>query len=89
MQGNPQDYYFIDDKGNLVPPPGPDQPRGNVYPPDATEPDRRPEPGGQANSGQAAPAASDDFLERATGGMAPPRRNPPPSTARGIQAQQP
>ncbi|MBO0748818.1 MAG: PBP1A family penicillin-binding protein, partial [Porphyrobacter sp.] len=39
MQGNPQDYYFIDENGNLVPPPGPDQPRGNAYPPDATEPD--------------------------------------------------
>jgi penicillin-binding protein 1A len=89
MQGNPQDYYFIDENGNLVPPPGPDQPRSNAYPPDAIEPQRQPPPYGQQQGpGRAAPpAASDDFLERATGGaaprdQAPPRRpapgNPPP-----------
>ncbi|MGZ3246034.1 MAG: transglycosylase domain-containing protein [Croceibacterium sp.] len=85
MQGNPQDYYFIDENGNLVPPPGgPDQPRGNVVPPDATEPDRRPPPGGQP-VGPPPQAASDDFLQRATGNSAPrepvPRRpaQAPPS----------
>ncbi|HSQ96483.1 MAG TPA: PBP1A family penicillin-binding protein [Croceibacterium sp.] len=70
MQGNPQDYYFIDENGNLVPPPGPDQQRGNAVPPDATEPDRRPQPGGQP-VGPPPQAASDDFLQRATGNSAP------------------
>src|SRR6478735_2547621 len=69
MQGNPQDYYFIDENGNLVPPPGPEQPRGDVVPPDAAEPDRRPPPGGPG--APPTQAASDDFLQRATGGGAP------------------
>jgi len=82
LQGNPQDYYFIDDNGQLVPPPGQDQPRGNAYPPDAAEPDRRPEPGGQQPAAGPPPsAASDDFLNRATGGAGPrdqaPRRPMP------------
>jgi penicillin-binding protein 1A len=93
LQGDPQDYYFIDDKGNLVPPPGPDEPRGNLYPPDATEPSRRPEPGGQPNSGPPPAAASDDFLRRATGGAGPrdqiPRRAMPPVPARNAPPQQP
>ena len=64
--GDPEDYYFIDEEGNLISPPGPDEPRGLPFPPgeEAIEPQRRPEPGGEP----APPAASDDFLERATGG---------------------
>jgi penicillin-binding protein 1A len=93
MQGDPQDYYFIDENGNLVPPPGPDQPRGNVYPPDATEPDRRPQPGGAPAGGPPPPAASDDCRERATGGSVPrdqaPRRPAPMATPRNVQPQQP
>jgi penicillin-binding protein 1A len=94
MQGDPQDYYFIDENGNLVPPPGPDQPRGNALPPEAVEPDRRTPPGALPTSGPPPQAASDDFLERATGGALPgetarrrpgapapapsPRQAPPP-----------
>jgi penicillin-binding protein 1A len=93
MQGDPQDYYFIDENGNLVPPPGPDQPRGNVYPPDAAEPDRRPPPGGPPAASSPPSAASDDFLERATGGAVPreqaPRRAPPAATPRYPSQQQP
>ncbi len=89
MQGDPRDYYFIDENGNLVPPPGPEQPRGNPYPPDAVEPERR--PGGQPVAGPPAQAASDDFLERATGGAVPadqaPRRAPPAPPPRGSQQQ--
>jgi penicillin-binding protein 1A len=91
MQGDPQDYYFIDENGNLVPPPGPDQPRGNLYPPDAVEPDRRPQPGAQP-SGPPPAAASDDFLERATGGAVPreppPRRPAPTAAPRNVAPQQ-
>jgi penicillin-binding protein 1A len=89
MQGDPQDYYFFDESGNLVTPPGPDQPRDMAYPPDAIEPERR--PGGPPVAGPPTQAASDDFLERATGGAVPrepasrrPAPSPPP---RGFQPQ--
>ena len=86
IQGNPEDYYNYDENGNLVPPPGPDLPRGNLLPPDgATEPERRQQPEGQANPGAAPPAASEDFLNRATGrgdSSNPPRvRRIGPTTA--------
>jgi penicillin-binding protein 1A len=90
MQGDPQDYYFIDENGNLVAPPGPEQPRGNADPPDATEPERR--PGSVPVAGPPTQAASDDFLQRATGGAVPrdgaPRRPAPTPTPRGYQPQQ-
>jgi penicillin-binding protein 1A len=89
MQGDPQDYYFFDESGNLVTPPGPDQPRDMAYPPDAIEPERR--PGGPPVAGPPTQAASDDFLERATGGAVPrepaPRRPAPSPPARGFQPQ--
>ena len=97
-QGSPDDYYNFDENGNLVPPPGPDLPRGNIVPPDGTEPERRPSPDGQTPSGAEQPAASQDFLERATGGELPPsqrpRRQPPApypgatAVPRGAQPQQ-
>nr|WP_166180606.1 PBP1A family penicillin-binding protein [Altererythrobacter segetis] len=90
MQGDPQDYYFIDENGNLVSPPGPEQPRANSSPPDATEPERR--PSSPPVSGLPTQAASDDFLERATGSNVPrepaPRRPAPNATPRGYQPQQ-
>jgi penicillin-binding protein 1A len=89
MQGDPQDYYFIDENGNLVPPAEPEQPRGNAYPPDATEPERR--PGAQPAAGPPPQAASDEFLERATGGAVPrdqaPRRPAPGGPPRGVPPQ--
>jgi penicillin-binding protein 1A len=91
MQGDPQDYYFIDEDGNLVPPPGPEHPRGNALPPDAVEPERRTQPGGSLPAGQPTQAASDDFLQRATGGAVPrdgpPRRAPPSAPPRGYPPQ--
>jgi penicillin-binding protein 1A len=91
MQGDPQDYYFIDENGNLVSPPGPDAPRGNIAPPDAVEPDRRPQPAGQSPAGQPTQAASDDFLQRATGGSLPrdsaSRRPGATATPRGYPPQ--
>lgn len=62
--GDPEEYYYIDEQGNLV------------------EPGRRdPEQAPFGVEGeQAPPAASDDFLEEATGGELPsaPRRPPKP-----------
>lgn len=62
--GAPEDYYYIDEQGNLV------------------EPGRRePEqsPFGVEGEETAPPAASEDFLEEATGGEIPrqPQRRPP------------
>lgn len=67
LLGEPDDYYFIDEQGNLVEP-------GRRDPPDnpfGVDEQRGPD---------APPAASDDFLEEATGGTIPrdPRRQPPP-----------
>jgi len=79
MFGDPEDYYFIDEDGNLIEPAGPDQGEGTAFPPEAGRQvvPRQPPAG-------AAPAASDDFLERATGGSLPndrpaPSRRPPPA----------
>ena len=69
MYGAPEDYYYIDEQGNLV------------------EPGRRdPAQGGAGPDGGPA-AASDDFLEQATGGQIPrpqrePRRVPQPQATR-------
>lgn len=69
MYGSPEDYYYIDEQGNLV------------------EPGRRdPAQDGDGPEG-ARPAASEDFLEQATGGQIPrpqrePRRMPQPQATR-------
>jgi len=91
MYGNPDDYYYIDEGGNLVEPqrPNPDSGPG---------PGSFPVEGEQAVPGPAAPtrrpgdetgqAASDDFLDRATGSSPPPApaatqrpRSPVPQSA--------
>jgi penicillin-binding protein 1A len=58
MFGEPEDYYYIDEQGNMV------------------EPGRR-EPGGDPLGPDAPPAASQDFLEEATGGSLPQTQRPP------------
>jgi len=66
LQGNPDDYYYTDENGNLVRPEGAgqgDQPRyeeGSGGPQAPMVPDYAPQ-------GSAPPAANDDFLNRATG----------------------
>ena len=64
LLGEPEDYYYIDEQGNLV------------------EPARRPEepsPFGVEGERRPPAAASQDFLEEATGGTLPqPPRRPPP-----------
>ena len=59
--GNPDDYFYTDEQGNLIEPGGPQPPRGNALPPDG-------EIGPLVPASPAPPAASEDFLERATGG---------------------
>ena len=76
--GDPDDYYYIDEQGNLIEPgAGRDPndpvpvPSGQATPGDVT---RRP----QIPENEAPPAASDDFLDRATGERpaAPPQAQP-------------
>ncbi|WP_066527068.1 transglycosylase domain-containing protein [Erythrobacter sp. CCH5-A1] len=57
--GEPDDYYYIDEQGNMVQP-GTQAPEG----------------GGERDP-DAAPAASRDFLEEATGGNLPQNQRPP------------
>ncbi len=101
LYGNPDDYYFIDEQGNLIEPGAPD-PAGEVpFDPNTEVPDTdgrdgvtvRPGNGTPRNGEQPVPpgqrppprpealppakqdppqAASDDFLEQATGGTLPP-----------------
>ena len=66
LQGNPDDYYYVDENGNLVRPgsgPGDDVPMyedGTVGPGSGPGEPLVPDYDGQ-------PAANDDFLDRATG----------------------
>jgi penicillin-binding protein 1A len=76
MFGDPDDeYYYIDEEGNLIEPTAPGERRPVPFPaegedqPGPTDPARRPDPRAPAPvPGRPAPqAASDDFLDRATG----------------------
>ena len=91
--GKPDDYYFIDEQGNLIEPGRPQEPGAGEMPfpvegegqparqPPA--PDRRSPNGVLVPSRNSAPpAASDDFLERATGGQAQPTPVPSSTTTR-------
>ena len=70
---NPEDYYYVDEKGNLIDPSrrqqggqdgsGPGRPEDNGMPP-------------EADGGPPPAAASDDFLNQATGRQQPPPRGP-------------
>ena len=68
--GSPDDYYYIDEQGNLIEP-------------GRRDPGSDPLGSDGERAGNAPPAASVDFLEQATGGALPqtprpPRRPPPP-----------
>ena len=88
--GNQDDYYFIDEQGNLIEPGGPRLVPGGT----PLGPDGAPLPSGESGT----PAAPEDFLDRATG-QAPPEtfneafpqtqgREPPmPRTIRPSEAQ--
>jgi penicillin-binding protein 1A len=63
LQGNPDDYYMVDENGNLIQPE-----RGDTVPPGAPQPpERHPADNGGLVPVNPPPAASDDFLDRATG----------------------
>ncbi len=71
LYGDPDDYYFIDEQGNLIEP-------GTRDPGPGFDPDgERPIGAGSVRQPEPPPAASQDFLERATGQRLPPD-NPPP-----------
>ncbi|WP_298471576.1 PBP1A family penicillin-binding protein [uncultured Erythrobacter sp.] len=69
LLGDPDDYYFIDEDGNLVEP-GRRDPSESPF---GVEGER---PGGEG--AEPPPAASEDFLEQATGGELPSDGDPPP-----------
>ena len=70
MFGDPDDYYFIDEQGNLVEPGGRDP---NEESPFGVDGETAPVTGAQ----EPPQAASDDFLEQATGQNLPPDPAPP------------
>ena len=89
--GDPDEYYYIDDQGNLIEPTGPSERRGVPFPIEGEvpaqpgDPARRPDPRAPAPvPGRPAPqAASDDFLDRATGRQpAPTQGNAPTAPPR-------
>ncbi|SMQ64233.1 penicillin-binding protein 1A [Altererythrobacter xiamenensis] len=84
--GDPDDYYFIDEQGNLIEPGRGQQvdENGLPFPVEGEQvpgDDRQPRSDGGGEDSQ---AASDDFLERATGQQLPPdpQRPPMPRTIR-------
>ncbi|WP_305097042.1 transglycosylase domain-containing protein [Croceibacterium aestuarii] len=89
LYGDPQDYYFIDENGNLVEPgragdareapATPDDRAATPVPRPQPGPARQPQPSQPAVPAPGPPAASEDFLERATGGNLPQER---PTTRR-------
>jgi penicillin-binding protein 1A len=81
MFGDPEDWYFVDEQGNLIEPSAGD----DGQPPFDQEGEQRP------GASPAPPAASDDFLDRATGRRAAPptprpSRSPPPGAGGPVDA---
>ena len=79
--GEPGDYYYIDEQGNLIEPGSPAEPGDVPFPVEGEEgvPPGQRRPPATVDPDQ---AASDDFLERATGQRLPPDDGPrqtPPS----------
>ncbi len=68
LYGDPDEYYFIDEQGNLIEP-GLRDPDEDPFGPDGER------PGGAGD--EPPPAVSEDFLEQATGGALPPEGAPP------------
>ena len=82
LYGDPSDYYYIDEQGNLVEPGGGARPGR-----DERLPGENPPSSGDTGEDGAPQAASDDFLNRATGGspgsggpriVSPAAERPPP-----------
>jgi penicillin-binding protein 1A len=73
--GAPEDYYYIDEQGNVIEP-GRREPEQTPF---GQEGERGP---------NAPPAASEDFLEEATGGALPQQAPRPPREPRRAAPQQ-
>jgi len=95
MTGNPDNYYYTDDNGNLIQPGTAHDARPDEGLPDEDQGDRgndrSPQPGFRQplENRRAPPAAGDDFLDQATGqggsrggGPEGPRGVPPQSGPR-------
>ncbi len=82
MFGDPDDYYFIDEQGNLIEP-GRRDPRDDSF--DGAFGVEGENPGGLVPVPEPPPAASQDFLEQATGQSIEPKegqRSPPSPNTR-------
>ena len=81
LYGDPDDYYFIDEDGNLVEP-GRRDPSNNPFGVDGEGGQQPPVDQGRLPTPRVdpPPAVSEDFLERATGGALPPERPQPQPT---------
>ena len=87
--GEPGEYYYIDEQGNLVEPGiGSDGSGDPAFPVEGEvplAPGERPRPPQRPQGVPPGPAASDDFLDRATGRgeqpLPPPQQQPPPRPA--------
>jgi len=68
LYGNPDDYYFVDENGNLIDP-GSRSPRGGDPGPGPSQIEEDPGPSGNGGLESVDPpaAANDDFLDQATG----------------------
>ncbi|MCB5426594.1 PBP1A family penicillin-binding protein [Altererythrobacter sp. CC-YST694] len=88
MFGDPGDYYYVDEKGNLIEPSGPQEPRGMPFPPEGGDPQAQ-RGAGLIPASPGPPAASQDFLERATGGRGQPSGTGRPSGPGGGAQQAP
>jgi penicillin-binding protein 1A len=94
--GDPGDaYYYIDEEGNLIEPAGPDPRRGVEFPEDEQqpgEPVRKPDPRVPAPAPGRTPApqaASDDFLDQATGANTGRQQQRAPQGAMPVPRERP
>ena len=78
ISADPGDYYYIDEQGNLVEPNRPVQPGEPPFPVDGETAAPPPGTPGTSKREVPPPAASDDFLDRATGKGAGPTAGPTP-----------
>ncbi|MFA6219704.1 MAG: PBP1A family penicillin-binding protein [Erythrobacter sp.] len=82
LLGDPDDYYFIDEQGNLIEPGRPDGERGDPFGDEAQRPQdgQRPRPPAPSQRGAdgGPQAVGDDFLDEATGADGERRPRPAP-----------
>ena len=88
--GDPDDYYYIDEQGNLIEPGSPEEPGEFPFPVEGElPPGDRPRQPPPIGNDDAPPAASDDFLDRATGRTPQPTPTPTPQVRFQVRPPQP